>query len=71
MLARILVVDDNEVNVELLVVILASEHYVVSTAFDGFEALAVLNLGVGDGETVANAAVAAAQLPLPYELRAG
>jgi two-component system cell cycle response regulator len=40
MLARILVVDDNEVNVELLVVILASEHYVVSTAFDGFEALA-------------------------------
>src|SRR5467141_397172 len=40
MLARILVVDDNEVNVELLVVMLASEHYVVSTAFDGFEALA-------------------------------
>ena len=40
MSARILVVDDNEVNVELLVVILASEHYVVSTAFDGFEALA-------------------------------
>jgi hypothetical protein len=38
---------------------------------DGFEALAVLNMGAGDGETVANAAVAAAQLPLPYELRAG
>jgi len=40
MLARILVVDDNEVNVELLVVMLASERYVVSTALDGFEALA-------------------------------
>ena len=40
MLARILVVDDNEVNVELLVAMLASEHYVVRTAFDGFEALA-------------------------------
>ena len=40
MSARILVVDDNEVNVELLVAMLASEHYVVSTAFDGFEALA-------------------------------
>src|ERR1700731_3977638 len=40
MSARILVVDDNEVNVELLVAILASEDYVVSTAADGFEALA-------------------------------
>jgi two-component system cell cycle response regulator len=40
MSARILVVDDNEVNVELLVVMLASERYVVSTALDGFEALA-------------------------------
>ena len=40
MSARILVVDDNEVNVELLAAILASEHYVVSTATDGFEALA-------------------------------
>jgi diguanylate cyclase (GGDEF)-like protein len=38
--ARILVVDDNEVNVKLLVAMLASEHYVVSTAADGFEALA-------------------------------
>jgi two-component system cell cycle response regulator len=40
MSARILVVDDNEVNVELLAAMLASEHYVVSTATDGFEALA-------------------------------
>jgi two-component system, cell cycle response regulator len=40
MSARILVVDDNEVNLELLVAILESEHYVVSTATDGFEALA-------------------------------
>jgi len=40
MSALILVVDDNEVNVELLVAMLASEHYVVSTATDGFEALA-------------------------------
>jgi folate-binding protein YgfZ len=38
---------------------------------DGFEALAVLNVGAGDSETVADAAVAAAQLPLPYELSAG
>jgi folate-binding protein YgfZ len=38
---------------------------------DGFEALAVLNTGAADSETVADAAVAAAQLPLPYELRAG
>jgi CheY-like chemotaxis protein len=37
MSARILVVDDNEVNVELLVTTLVSEHYVVSTAVDGFE----------------------------------
>ena len=40
MSTRILVVDDNEVNVELLVAVFASEHYVVSTATDGFEALA-------------------------------
>src|SRR4029077_14661180 len=40
MSARILVVDDNEVNVELLVTTLASEYYFVSTAVDGFEALA-------------------------------
>jgi diguanylate cyclase (GGDEF)-like protein len=40
MSARILVVDDNEVNLELLVAMLESEHYVVSTATDGFEALA-------------------------------
>jgi two-component system cell cycle response regulator len=40
MSARILVVDDNEVNLEPLVVMLESEHYVVSTATDGFEALA-------------------------------
>jgi diguanylate cyclase (GGDEF)-like protein len=37
---RILVVDDNEVNLELLVAMLESEHYVVSTGTDGFEALA-------------------------------
>jgi two-component system cell cycle response regulator len=40
MSARILVVDDNEVNLELLVAILEFEHHVVSTATDGFEALA-------------------------------
>src|SRR6266851_5943048 len=40
MSAHILVVDDNELNLELLVAMLASEHYVVSTARDGFEALA-------------------------------
>jgi two-component system cell cycle response regulator len=39
-LARILVVDDSEVNVELLVAVLAAEHYVVSAAYDGSEALA-------------------------------
>ncbi len=38
--ARILVVDDNELNVELLATKLAHEYYVVSTAADGFEALA-------------------------------
>jgi tRNA-modifying protein YgfZ len=38
---------------------------------DGFEALAVLNVAAGDGETVADAAVAAVQLPRPYEPRAG
>jgi folate-binding protein YgfZ len=37
----------------------------------GFEALAVLNAGAADSETVADAAVAAVQMPLPYELRAG
>ena len=35
MSARILVADDNEVNLELLVAMLESEHYVVSTATDG------------------------------------
>jgi two-component system cell cycle response regulator len=40
MSARILVVDDNPVNVRVLADWLASEHYVVSTAADGFEALA-------------------------------
>ncbi len=40
MSAHILVVDDNELNLELLVAMLASEHYVVSTTRDGFEALA-------------------------------
>jgi len=38
--ARVLVVDDNEVNVELLVAMLASEHYLVSAAYDGLQALA-------------------------------
>jgi two-component system cell cycle response regulator len=38
--ARILVVDDNAVNRTVLVEWLALEHYVVSTAADGFEALA-------------------------------
>src|SRR5712691_5151269 len=40
MSARILVVDDNPVNLRVLADWLASEHYVVSTAADGFEALA-------------------------------
>src|SRR5713101_2087229 len=40
MSARILVVDDNPVNLRVLADWLASEHYVVSTARDGFEALA-------------------------------
>src|SRR6516225_2825405 len=40
MLARILVVDDSELNVKLLVEWLEQESYVVSTAADGFEALA-------------------------------
>jgi diguanylate cyclase (GGDEF)-like protein len=40
MSARILVVDDNPVNVRVLADWLASESYVVSTAADGFEALA-------------------------------
>ena len=38
--ARILVVDDDPTNVEVLTAWLESEHYVVSTATDGFEALA-------------------------------
>ena len=37
MSARILVVDDHEVNLELLVAIFASKNYIVSTATDGFE----------------------------------
>jgi diguanylate cyclase (GGDEF)-like protein len=37
---RILVVDDNPVNLRMLADWLGSEHYVVSTATDGFEALA-------------------------------
>jgi diguanylate cyclase (GGDEF)-like protein len=40
MSVRILVVDDNPVNLRMLADWLASEHYVVSTATDGFEALA-------------------------------
>ena len=40
MLARILVVDASELNVKLLVEWLEQESYVVSTAADGFEALA-------------------------------
>ncbi len=40
--ARILVVDDHAVNVILLAEWLAREHYVVSTAADGFEALAII-----------------------------
>jgi len=39
MSARILVVDDRELNVKLLVEWLEHENYVVSTAADGFEAL--------------------------------
>jgi two-component system, cell cycle response regulator len=38
--ARILVVDDDPVTVELLTELFAYEGYVVSTAFDGLEALA-------------------------------
>ncbi len=40
MSARILVVDDNPLNLRMLADWLASEHYVVSTATNGFEALA-------------------------------
>src|SRR5262245_57087394 len=40
MSARILVVDDNPLNARLLVDWLASEHYMVTTAASGFEALA-------------------------------
>jgi CheY-like chemotaxis protein len=39
MSARILVVDDDELSLEVLVEMVALEHYVVSTATDGFEAL--------------------------------
>ena len=35
---------------------------------DGFEALAVLNVDAMDGEFAADASIAAAQLPLPYEI---
>jgi folate-binding protein YgfZ len=35
---------------------------------DGFEALAVLNVDVMDGESAADAPIAAAQLPLPYDI---
>ena len=38
--ARILVVDDDPLNVELLTIKLEREYYVVTTAADGFEALA-------------------------------
>jgi len=37
---RILVVDDDKLNLEVLVEMLALEHYLVSTATEGFEALA-------------------------------
>jgi two-component system cell cycle response regulator len=37
--ARVLVVDDTPLNVKLLTVRLEHEHYIVSTAADGFEAL--------------------------------
>jgi integrase len=40
MSAHILVVDDDEPSLEVLVEMLALEHYVVSTATDGFEGLA-------------------------------
>jgi two-component system, cell cycle response regulator len=40
MSARILVVDDNPLNLRMLADWLATEHHVVSTATDGFEALA-------------------------------
>src|SRR5438552_1098151 len=40
--ARILVVDDYPVNVILLAEWLAREHYVVSTAADGFQALTII-----------------------------
>jgi two-component system, cell cycle response regulator len=38
--ARVLVVDDAPTNVKVLTAMLEYEHYVVSTAADGFEALA-------------------------------
>src|SRR5438552_13649075 len=40
MSSRILVVDDNELNVKLLAAKLDHEYFVLSTAADGFEALA-------------------------------
>jgi len=42
--ARILVVDDDPLNVELLTIKLEREYYVVSTAADGFEALAKIEV---------------------------
>jgi two-component system cell cycle response regulator len=42
--ARILVVDDDPPTVELLTAMLEHEQYVVSTAFDGFQALAKIEL---------------------------
>jgi diguanylate cyclase (GGDEF)-like protein len=44
MSARILVVDDIPLNAKLLAAWLTSEHYVVSTAADGFEALAKIDV---------------------------
>ena len=46
MSARILVVDDNPLNLRMLADWLASEHYVVSTAADGFEALEKITAAV-------------------------
>src|SRR5215472_2792370 len=46
--ACILVVDDNALNVKLLVEWLERESYVVSTAADGFEALAKIEAGEPD-----------------------
>src|SRR5271169_2672012 len=48
MSARILVVDDIPLNVKLLTAKLDYEYYVVSTAADGFEALAKIETGKPD-----------------------